>query len=256
MHGCGNVDSSQAPQVTVEQRRAAINSAMTHLDANRVKEALAIISILAKKDPDSPQTQETYATVLLATSLQLDSEGDTAKGIEFREAALKAYIAACKHSTSPGLLQLSTAQLAQMLNKNEIATKYYELAHSSTPTDGRPAFFLTQMCLLNKEWKKAKQWASESLLRDPNEPFTLLSASLVEAELGNFPEAEKLATRGCQILPDEPTLRFMQARVIRLCGNPTHALEILSLLPPDMHASDIVIEEKSLCMEQLETTEQ
>jgi Tfp pilus assembly protein PilF len=252
--GCSDANSLQETTVTVEQRRAAIKSTMEHLDGGRDREALAIISTLAKKDPHSPVTQEAYATVLLANSLQLDSEGAMDKGITFRRMALEAYITACNSSTAPGLLQLSTAQLAQMLGETEVATLYYEKAHDSNEGDGRAAFFLTQMYLLHKEWQQAKHWVNESLLRDPNEPYTLLSAALVEAELGNFSKAQTYSDRGCEILPDDPNLRCMQARVIRLCGNPTRALELLSALPEPIRGSTLVDDERALCILQIEET--
>jgi Tfp pilus assembly protein PilF len=252
--GCSDADSSTETSVTVEQRRTAINSTMEYLDSGKGKEALAIISTLAKRDPHSAVTQEKYATVLLAHSLQLSNEGDEAKGIALRKLALDAYITACKNSNSPGLLQLSTAQLAQMLGENDVAALYYEQAHNSNVNDGRAAFFLTQLHLLGKEWNQAKHWASESLLRDPNEPYTLLSAALVEAELGNFPQAQSYSERGCKILPDDPNLRCMQARVVRLSGNPTRALEILSALPLQMRGSTLVKDEQLLCMQEIERT--
>jgi len=254
--GCGNADSSRATQITVEQRRTAIDSAMAHLNADRVNEALAIVSTLVKKDSKSSQSQETYATILLASSLNFDKEGNISKGIEYRQRALDAYIAACEYSSAPGLLQLSTAQLAQMMDKIEVAKKYYKLAHASNPSDGRPSFFLTQLYLLSKEWEVAQHWVHESLLRDPNEPFTLLSSALVEAELGNVSKSKQLAARGCEILPNDSTLRFMQARVIRLSGNPVQALEILMSLPSDMLSTALVKEEQTLCITQIESSEQ
>lgn len=247
---CARNDSAPQASITVEQRRAAINSAMEHLDADRINEAMAIVSTLVKKDPASPQTQETYATVLLANSLKLDKFGDLAKGIEYRQRALEAYKAACNYSSSPGLLQLSTAQLAQMIGDNATAKTFYTLAHASNPKDGRPSFFLAQLHLLTKNWAQAKHWANESLLRDPNEPFTLLSASLAEAELGNIASALQFAERGCDILPNDPQIRFMQARVIRLSGKPEQALEILSRLPEPLRSSDIANDERQLCLQQ------
>ncbi len=253
--GCGNDNSSEVSQVTVESRRAAIDSAMEHLNSGRVNEALAIVSTLESKDSKSPQTQETYATILLASSLNFDKEGNISKGDEHRQRALDAFIAACKYSSAPGLLQLSTAQLAQMLGNTEVAKKYYKLAHASNTADGRSAFFLTQLFLLNKEWKEAQHWVQESLLRDPNEPFTILSSALIEAELGNLTKATELAAKGCEILPNEPTLRFMQARVIRLSGSPVQALEIILSLPKDMLSTPLVKEEQNLCLTQIEVGE-
>ncbi len=250
--GCSDANSLQESSITIEQRRAAIKSTMQHLDGGRGREALAIISSLAKKDPHSPATQEAYATVLLAHSLQLDRDGEMDKGITYRRMALEAYRAACTNSTAPGLLQLSTAQLAQMLGETKVATLYYEKAHDSNEGDGRAAFFLTQMYLFNKEWQQAKHWINESLLRDPNEPYALLSAALVEAELGNFSMAQAYSKRGCEILPDDPNLRCMQARVIRLSGNPTRALELLSALPEPVRGSALVNDERALCILQIE----
>lgn len=250
--GCAGNDSAPRASITVEQRRAAINSAMEHLDADRITEALAIISTLVKKDPASPQTQETYATILIANAIKLDNIEEFAKGVEFRKQALEAYKSACNFSSSPGLLQLSTAQVAQMIGDNATAKTFYTLAHASNPSDGRPSFFLSQLYLLTKNWEQAKHWANESLLRDPNEPFTLLSASLAEAELGNVSSALKFAQRGCDILPNNPQIRFMQSRVIRLSGKPEHALEILSRLPEPLRSSDIANDERQLCLQQIQ----
>jgi tetratricopeptide (TPR) repeat protein len=253
---CTREETSQESQISVEQRRAAINSAMEHIDANRVDEAMAIASTLVRKDSSSSQTQETYGIVLLAQSFKYEELGDIKSAIATRKKALQAYIEACKHSSSPGLLHLSTAQLAQDVNDLTTARTYYKLAHDNNTNDGRAAFFLTQLHLLEKEWDQAKHWARESLNRNPNEPYTLLSASLAEAELGNCLEANALSTKGCTINPNDSNLRLMQARVLRLCGNPIQALEILSGLPEAMQETDIVEDEKGLCLIEIEGSNQ
>ncbi len=250
--GCAREETSQEIQISVEQRRAAINSAMEHIDANRIDEAMAIVSTLVRKDPISPQTQETYGIVLLAQSFQYEELGEITNAFESRKKALHAYIEACKYSSSPGMLYLSTAQLAQTVNDLTTATTYYKLAHDNNQNDGRPAFFLTQLHLLEKEWDQAKHWAYESLNRNPDEPYTLLSASLAEAELENCIEAKALSTSGCSMNPNDSNLRLMQARVLRLCDEPNQALEILSGLPKAMQESEIVEEEKDLCLKEIE----
>ena len=87
-----------------------------------------------------------------------------------------------------------------------------------------------------------------SLERDQFEPFALLSSALIEVQLGNIDVAITRASQGCDINPNDPNLRFIQARVIRLSGNPDRALEILATLPKVLRESPIGIEERSLCL--------
>ena len=238
--------------ITVQARRASIDSAMVHLDAGRVLEALAITSTLVEKDADSAKSQEAHALVLLADSARLDAMHQAKQASNSRFKALEAYQVACKQSTNPGLLQLSTAQLAQMLGKDEIAKQCYKSAHENVPIDSRASFFLAQLHMLQEEWIEAKQWIDASLERDQFEPFALLSSALIEVQLGNIEVANTRATQGCDINPNDPNLRFIQARVIRLSGNPDRALEILATLPKVLRESPIGMEERSMCLIALE----
>ena len=135
-----------------------------------------------------------------------------------------------------------------MLGKNDIAKQYYKSAHENVPIDSRASFFLAQMHMLQEEWNEAKQWIDASLDRDPFEPFALLSSALIEVQLGNVEAANTRAKQGCDINPNDPNLRFIQARVVRLSGNPDRALEILATLPKVLRESPIGIEERSLCL--------
>jgi tetratricopeptide (TPR) repeat protein len=221
---------------------------MVHLDAGRVLEALAITSTLVERDADSAQSQEAHALVLLANAARLDTmlQSEHARNNRFK--ALEAYQVACTQSTNPGLLQLSTAQLAQMLGNDEIAKQCYKSAHENVPIDSRASFFLAQLHMLQEEWIEAKQWIDASLERDQFEPFALLSSALIEVQLGNIEVANARATQGCDINPNDPNLRFIQARVIRLSGNPDRALEILATLPKELRESTIGMEERSMCL--------
>jgi tetratricopeptide (TPR) repeat protein len=249
---CANSDSSAVEPITVQARRASIDAAMVHLNAGRVLEALAVTTTLVNKDGSSALSQESHALVLLADAARLDDLAQTLQATTSRRSALRAYQAACSLSTNPGLLQLSTAQLAQMLSEDEVAKRYYEQAHENVPIDGRASFFLAQMHMLQEEWIEAKRWIDASLERDQYEPFSLLSSALVEAQLGNFDLAKAQARQGCDINPNDPNLRFIQARVIRLSGNPNRALEILATLPKLLRESQIGIDERSLCLVAIE----
>ena len=121
---------------------------MVHLDAGKVLEALAITSTLVERDPDSAQSQEAHALVLLADAARLDTMYQTEQAEHSRSKALEAYKTACAQSTNPGLLQLSAAQLAQMLGKDELAKQYYKSAHENVPIDSRASFFLAQIHML------------------------------------------------------------------------------------------------------------
>ena len=249
---CSNTETPQSQQITVDQRESAIDSAMQHLQANRSMEALAITSTLVARDPDSAESQEIHALALISEGWRHENIGNPDVGTEKWTEALDAYILACNQSTTPGLLQLSTAQLAHMVGEIPTAKKYYELAHDNVFNDARASFFLAQIDLLNSEWEPAKRWIKQSLKRSPNEPFALLSLALIEAELGNTSVALELATQGCLILPDEPNLRFIQARVVRLAGNPVQALEILIALPKNMLETSMCKEEIDSCMTLIE----
>ena len=237
-----------AEPITVQVRRSSIDAAMVHLDAGKVLEALAITSTLVERDPDSAQSQEAHALVLLADAARLDTMYQAEQAGYSRSKALEAYKTACAQSTNPGLLQLSAAQLAQMLGKDELAKQYYKSAHENVPIDSRASFFLAQIHMLQEEWIEAKQWIDASLERDQFEPFALLSSALIEVQLGNIDVAITRATQGCDINPNDPNLRFIQARVIRLSGNPDRALEILATLPKVLRDSPIGMEERSLCL--------
>lgn len=252
---CTNTETPQTQQITVEQREASIDSAMQHLQAGRSMEALSITSILVDRDPTSAQSQEAHALALIAEGWRYDNSGDQEQGLEKRNEALTAYIIACNQSTTPGLLQLSTAQLAHMLGDIPTATKYYTLAHENVINDARASFFLAQIELINSRWDTAKVWIKESMERNPNEPFALLSLALIEAQLGNISEAIELANKGCGILPEEPNLRFIQARVFRLAGRPEQALEILIALPKTIQESEMCQGEFNSCLAAIENAE-
>ncbi len=250
--GCKNANSPQDSVLTVEQRRTTITAAMDFLDAGKFAESLAIMKALVDKDPRGAETQESYGLVLLACASEAEDRGDFASAQTNRTIALEAYKAACSTATNPGLLQLSTGQLAHMLGKNIIATHYYELAHTTNLGDGRASFFLSQIYMLDSQWEIAKKWIDASLSRDAHEPFALLSSALIEAELGNSARALDRAKQGCFINPGDPNLRLMQARVLRLTGSAEQALNILHALPAQMQNNSIAQDEIAQCRRGIE----
>ena len=259
---CSNSESEQSnqntavesgPAITVHQQEAAIDSAMQHLNANRSKEAIAITTTLVNRNPNSAEAQEVHALALIAEGWRHDNSGNPTLGRSMWEEALAAYIVSCNQSTAPGLLQLSTAQLAHMLGDIPTAQMYYKLSHENVPQDARASFFLGQIELLNSQWEPAKSWIVQSLARNPNEPYALLSLALIEAQLGNVAEAVEIANKGCAILPSEPNLRFIQARVMRLAGRPEQALEMLMALPKNIQDSELCQGEFQSCLTAIES---
>jgi tetratricopeptide (TPR) repeat protein len=248
---CQDADSPKTQQITVEQRESAIESAMELINSRRTVEALAITSTLVKKDSASAESQEIHALALISEGGRLHNIGDLTRAREKQLEALQAYIIACEQSTTPGLLQLSTAQLAHMLKENNTAIQYYKLAHENVPGDSRAAFFLGQIFMLEKKWDEAKIWIAHSLERNRNEPPAILSLALIEAELGNSETAIELARIGCEIQPNDPKLRFIQARVLRITGHHDQAIEILLRLPKVMRKDKLFQDELNACEAQL-----
>ncbi len=204
--------------------------------------------MLVQKDPNSAESQETHALALLSEAVSHNAIGSLIKAKECRENALAAYISACSLSSNPRLLFLSTGQLAHMLGDETTAITYYKLAHANVKDDPRAAFFLAQLAMTNERWGEGKEWITESLQRNPNEPFALVSLGLIEAELNNIKEAIALVNRGCAMLPDEPNLRFLQARVFRIAQQYDHAMEVLLQLPPDFRKSQMCQDELQLVL--------
>jgi len=198
------------------------------------------------------ETQETHALALIAQGWNFLEFRDDSAAEDCWERALEAYQHACRLTENPGLLQLSTGQLAQMLHNDDVAIQYYTQSHSNNIEDERASFFLSQIYLLQKEWPQAKHWLKESVKRNATEPFALISLALAEAELGNCHEALQFSTKGCSILPEDPNIRFVQARVVRLCGNPQQAIEILLALPTNMQETEMFLEELNFCKQELE----
>ena len=101
--------------------------------------------------------------------------------------------------------------------------------------------------MLEEEWQDAQSWINKSMERNSTEPYTLLSSGLIEASLGNLELARARADDGCKQKPNDENLRFMQARVYRMAGQPNRALEILSQLSEPLKSSELTRQEMALC---------
>jgi tetratricopeptide (TPR) repeat protein len=224
---------------------------MKQLDAGRTVEALAITSKLVLRDPSSHEVLEKHAIVLLAEASRVDNNGEYELAIERREEALEAYVAACAHIGVAGETQFSAAQLAHMLGEIDLAQSLYKKTHQALPKDGRSALWLAQIELLNKNWNSANDWINESLLRQPLEPSALISAGLIQANLGNCTKGMQYTNKAVSLQPSDENFRLMQARVLRICHKPRRALELLSSLSLAMRTSDLVRQELKLCKAEL-----
>ncbi len=222
---------------------------MEYLDSGQVVKALAITSVLVKEDANSPDSQETHGLVLLASADQFEKDNLPDNALIERERALEAFEIACSLLNDPTLLSLSTGQLAHMLGDNAKAKTYYLNAHQADAEDERASFFLAQMAMLNEDWEEAQTWINESIARNDVEPYTLLSSGLIEAALGNIDVAVTRADQGCKQKPNDENLRFMQARIYRMAGEPHRALEILAQLSEPLKSSPLAEEERVLCNE-------
>ena len=240
---CSRDAEPRSSTITTEARHSALASAMQHLDAGRTVEALAITSKLILRDPNSIISLEKHAVVLLGEADRVERLGNSTTANTRREEALEAYLAACSHQEVRGETQFSTAQLAHMLGEIELAVSLYKQSHKKLPNDFRSSLWLAQIDLLSQNWKSANHWITESLQRNPIEPSTLISAGLIQANLGDCEKALTLTNRAIRLQPNDENFRLMQARVLRMCGEPTRAIEILSALT----LSQVVTDEIELC---------
>ena len=240
------VDHGHEP-ISVEARRAAIDGAMQHLDVGRSVEALAITSKLVLRDPSSLESLETHAVVLLGETLRLESNGNVDQAHILKNEALETYLLMCQLENVSPQIQFSAAQLAHEMGELEQAQSLYRKSHSTLVNDGRPALWLAQIDLLEENWVSANNWIQESLQRQPLEPFTLISAGLIQANLQQCDEAILLTNKALKLKPNNEYFRFMQARILRLCGNPTRALELLTSLSRDAKLTPLVKDEITSC---------
>jgi predicted Zn-dependent protease len=243
--GCSYDAEPDTPTITLETKTAALDSAMQHLNAGRTVEALAITSKLILRDPNSIDTLEKHAIVLLAEAARVETLGESAIARTRREEALEAYIAVCTHQNVRGETQFSAAQLAHMLGEIELAISLYKQSHEKLMHDGRSALWLAQIDLLSNNWSEANYWITQSLTRNPKEPTALISAGLIQANLGDCENALLSTKSAIRMQPNNQNFRLMQARVLRICGDPERAIEILSSLTP----SQVVRDEIELCKE-------
>ena len=222
---------------------------MQHLDTGRSVEALAITSALIARDPSSLETLETHAVVLLAETLRMSDDGNTEQARDLKEEAFETYLTMCDLVGVSAQTRFSTAQLAHELGKITQAQVLYKLSHVELPNDGRPALWLAQIDLLEEDWDSANNWIQQSLERQPDEPFTLISAGLIQANLQACDTAISLTTKAIRLKPNDENFRFMQARIFRLCGNPTRALELLASLSVAARNSPLIKQELAICLE-------
>ena len=239
-------DHTQEP-ISVEARRTAIDGAIQHLDAGRSIEALAITSKLVLRDPSSLESLEAHAIVLLGETLRLVSLGNVDQAHILKNEALETYLLICQLENVSPQIQFSAAQLAHELGEIEQAQSLYRKSHSAVGQEGRPALWLAQIDLLEENWVSANNWIQESLQRQPLEPFTLISAGLIQANLQQCDEAKLLTNKALKLKPNNEKFRFMQARILRLCGNPTRALELLTSLSRDVRLTPMVKDEINNC---------
>lgn len=249
--GCDGESDQTAIPLSVEAKRTAIESAMIHLDSGRSVEALAITSKLLEHDGNSLEILEKHAIVLLAEAARLESNDLRTEAMTKREEAMEVYKRACTQDGVSGGTQFSAGQLAHMLGDTSLARTLYEQSHLSLEVDGRSAFYLAQIYMLEEQWTHAHNWIQESLQRQPNEGFSLVSAGLIDANLGNCDSAKMHTDRAVQIKPNDANVRIMQARVLRLCNEPYRALELLAALPGSIRSSQIVRKEIDICQELL-----
>ncbi len=240
---CSRDSQPSTPTISAEARRTVLESAMQHLDAGRTVEALAITSKLLLGDPNSIDTLEKHAIVLLGEAERLERLGNSETANTRKKEALDSYIAACMHQEVQGETQFSAAQLAHMLGEIEVATSLYKQSHQKLPNDFRSALWLAQIDLLTENWNSANLWITESLQRKPNEPLALISAGLIQANLGDCDQAMAFTNKAIRLQAHDESFRLMQARVLRICGDAIRAIEILSALS----SSQVVKREIKLC---------
>jgi tetratricopeptide (TPR) repeat protein len=237
--------------ISVEARQSAIDSAIQHLDAGRTVEALAITNKLIQRDPNSLASLETHAVVLLGETMRLISIGNESQANILKNEALETYLSICQFEKVTPHIQFSTAQLAHELGEYQLAQSLYKKSHAALVNDGRPALWLAQIELLEENWVSANNWIQESLQRQPLEPFTLISAGLIQANLQQCEEAMSYTNKAIGLKPNDENFRFMQARILRICGNPERALELLTSLSSTAKVTPLVIDEIASCKERI-----
>ena len=115
--------------------------------------------------------------------MRLISIGNESQANILKKEALETYLSMCQFEKVTPHIQFSTAQLAHELGEYQLAQSLYKKSHAALVNDGRPALWLAQIELLEENWVSANNWIQESLQRQPLEPFTLISAGLIQANL-------------------------------------------------------------------------
>ena len=225
--GC-DAKSPSSPSATAPST-ATLLTAQRYVDAGQFDQADAILVSARSSWPADPKVHELLARVDFGRGLQFQNVGLMDRGEAALTEALAHWTTACELVPGQALIRVSAGDVAAMIGRTDEARAMYAAALQLDPTSGRAALCLAQI-EMDKDPEYAGQLLQQAMAHAGDVPEVHASLALLHAR-NNAPQAARTAiARAVELGPDLPPIRVMQARIERLLGNPTRAVEVISAL--------------------------
>lgn len=244
MGGC-DAEAPSSPAATGTSR-ATLLTAQRYVDAGQFDQADAILVAARASWPEDPGVHELLARVDFGRGLQLQNVGLMDRGKAALTEALAHWTRACALVPDEALMRVSAGDVAAMIGHTAQARSFYAAALQLDPTAGRAALCLAQL-EMDDDPVYAGELLQQAMAHAGDVPEVHASLALLHAR-NNAPKAARTAiARAVELGPDLPSIRVMQARIERLLGNPTRAVEVISALGPNAAGNRGVAWEAAAC---------
>lgn len=230
--------------------QADIATALRAIDASLARgdsgAALTVARRLAERVPQDPDVRATLGRCLLAAAS--DRSDDVHGALSLRREALRAYSDAARLAPTESEAPHSCGVIAGMLpGEDAEAVGWFREASRRRPTDPRHPLFeglaLSRQGLLDP----AASALERACTLAPNDATTLASLAEVCARRGDATRAISLAAAARAAAPDDPNMRLVEARVVRLAGRAERARALLLALDTPTLASEPFARELAQC---------
>ncbi len=229
--GCDRQQDGTPAPVLGPEHDGQLTRADALLGAGRTDDAYRVAAALVSEGPGDWRSHELMARVHMQQALALRTEGLMEESASSLARAADAYQASIATEPDVAGLFRSGADAAQMAGRVDVAVRWYERSIALDPTDPRTPLRLAQV-VFESDPARARALLVGVLAMDDSIPEAHASIALLDAQEGDEQAARERMKRAVELATDVPAIRVVQARMLRLLGQPQRGAEILLALPP------------------------
>jgi predicted Zn-dependent protease len=186
------------------------------------------------------------ARVHMQQAITLRTEGLMEASKQSLSLAADAYQASIASDPQVAGLFRSGADAAQMAGRPNLAMQWYRRAAELDPSDPRVPLRLAQV-VFESDPARARRLLGDVLALDASIPEAHASLALLDALAGHADAARAHMKTAVELATDVPALRVVQARMLRVLGEPQRGAEILLALPAVDRAAEPTAAELARC---------